>query len=69
MQTTQNNLPYKRCSTISIAGIAPRMAALAPKTFHESRQPLAPAMLQCVANGWAGQGGGGTMKPSSLRFT
>ncbi|MFG0601022.1 hypothetical protein ACF8PL_11875 [Delftia sp. WSY_4] len=55
--------------SISMAGGAPRMAAPALLTFHETQQPLAPAMLQCVANGCASQGGGGTMKPSSLRFT
>ncbi|WP_155524727.1 MULTISPECIES: hypothetical protein [Delftia] len=54
---------------ISMAGGAPRTAAPALQTFHETHQPLAPAMLQCVANGCASQGGGGTMKPSSLRFT
>ncbi|WP_216294963.1 hypothetical protein [Delftia acidovorans] len=54
---------------ISMAGGAPRTAAPALLTFHETQRPLAPAMLQCVANGCAGQGGGGTMKPSSLRFT
>ncbi|MDR3016015.1 MAG: hypothetical protein LBV56_11315 [Delftia acidovorans] len=54
---------------ISMTGGAPRMAAPALQTFHETQQPLAPAMLQCVANGCASQGGGGTMKPSSLRFT
>ncbi|WAT88458.1 MULTISPECIES: hypothetical protein [Delftia] len=73
IRATGNNLPHKRCTSaaqpISMAGGAPRMASPALLTFHETQQPLAPAMLQCVANGCAGQGGGGTIKPSSLRFT
>ncbi|WP_141441607.1 hypothetical protein [Delftia acidovorans] len=73
IRATVNNLPHKRCTSaaqpISMAGGAPRMASPALLTFHETQQPLAPAMLQCVANGCAGQGDGGTMKPSSLRFT